>query len=170
MAQKAFAFVLLAAAAAMLAMATTAAAQNSPQDFLDLHNAARRSVGAGIPDVVWNATLQRFAESFVAVRAVNCDLDHSNAGYGENLYGGPYAGSSTAADAVGSWMKEKADYVYSTNTCARGALILCGHYTQVVWRNTTSIGCARAVCNNGGGAIISCNYFPPGNYPDERPY
>uniref|UniRef100_A0A0E0LGN5 SCP domain-containing protein n=1 Tax=Oryza punctata TaxID=4537 RepID=A0A0E0LGN5_ORYPU len=164
----AFALVLLAAT---LAMASTAAAQNSPQDFLDAHNAARRGEGVGLPDVVWNTTLEAFAQSVVAASAGTCNLRHSsNSGYGENLYWGPAGKAWTAADAVSNWMEEKAFYVYSSNTCTKGSdLIECGHYTQIVWRSTTSIGCARAVCNNGD-VIISCNYFPPGNLPNERPY
>ncbi|XP_052163239.1 pathogenesis-related protein PRB1-2-like [Oryza glaberrima] len=172
---KAFALVLLAAATLAMA-ASTAAAQSSPQDFLDAHNAARRGEGVGLPDVAWSTTLQAFAESYVAqLAATTCSLAHSNSedlGYGENLYGPAAAGSSaaTAAAAVGKWMEEKADYVYSSNTCTRGALLDCGHYTQIVWRSTTSIGCASAACSNGGGVIVSCNYSPPGNWPDQRPY
>ncbi|EEE66500.1 hypothetical protein OsJ_22954 [Oryza sativa Japonica Group] len=79
MAQKAFALVLLAAATLAMA-ASTAAAQSSPQDFLDAHNAARRGEGAGLPDVAWSTTLQAFAESYVAqlAAATTCSLAHSN--------------------------------------------------------------------------------------------
>jgi pathogenesis-related protein 1 len=45
----------------------------------------------------------------------------------------------------------------------------CGHYTQVVWRTSTKIGCARVVCNNGA-TIISCNYSPHGNFNRQSPY
>jgi pathogenesis-related protein 1 len=39
----------------------------------------------------------------------------------------------------------------------------CDHYTQVVWRASTKIGCACVVRNNGG-PIINCNYSPQGNF------
>ncbi|BBG95244.1 pathogenesis-related protein-1-like protein [Prunus dulcis] len=45
----------------------------------------------------------------------------------------------------------------------------CGHYTQVVWRNSVHLGCARAKCDNNWVFVI-CSYEPPGNYEGERPY
>nr|CAD1819851.1 unnamed protein product [Ananas comosus var. bracteatus] len=73
----------------------------------------------------------------------------------------------TAADAVNSWVSENQYYDHATNTCAQGQE--CGHYTQVVWRDSTMIGCARVVCNNGG-IFITCNYYPPGNIDGQSPY
>ena len=57
---------------------------------------------------------------------------------------------------------------YEKFYCAAGKV--CGHYTQVVWRDSTAIGCARVDCNNGGGVFITCNYNPPGNYVGRSPY
>uniref|UniRef100_J3MIB4 SCP domain-containing protein n=1 Tax=Oryza brachyantha TaxID=4533 RepID=J3MIB4_ORYBR len=79
-------------------------AQNSPQDFVDLHNAARRVEGVGRDKAV-----VEYVESYAAKRAGDCALIHSGswkkAKYGENLYGGPDGGGHwTAADAVKSWM------------------------------------------------------------------
>ena len=67
-------------------------------------------------------------------------------------------------------MSEAADYSSATNKCAPGKV--CGHYTQVVWRNTTHVGCATAICtkNSPFGAqfptwqLWVCNYTPPGNF------
>eukprot|EP01018_Ginkgo_biloba_P006481 Gb_20955 [translate_table: standard] len=86
--------------------------------------------------------------------------------YGENIFWGKGRDFS-AADAVGSWVNEKQYYDYSTNTCAAGQV--CGHYTQVVWRNSVKLGCARVVCNDGGIFII-CNYNPPGNFNGQKPF
>ncbi|CAK9327998.1 unnamed protein product [Citrullus colocynthis] len=46
---------------------------------------------------------------------------------------------------------------------------VCGHYTQVVWKDSIRIGCAKANCRTGG-AFIVCNYDPHGNIIGQRPY
>ncbi|KAJ1396583.1 Ves allergen [Sesbania bispinosa] len=76
-------------------------------------------------------------------------------------------GDMSGRDAVRLWVNEKADYDYNSNSCASGKQ--CGHYTQVVWKNTKRVGCAKVRCNNGG-TFITCNYDPPGNYVGQRPY
>ncbi|MEM6522020.1 MAG: CAP domain-containing protein, partial [Cyanobacteria bacterium P01_C01_bin.70] len=43
---------------------------------------------------------------------------------------------------VAAWVAEKADYDYASNSCASGKV--CGHYTQIVWRETTAVGCGVA--------------------------
>uniref|UniRef100_K3ZXB0 SCP domain-containing protein n=2 Tax=Setaria italica TaxID=4555 RepID=K3ZXB0_SETIT len=155
----------LAFAMAAAAVFTPCAAQNSPQDFVKLHNAARAAVGVG--PVSWNDNVAAFARSWAAKRAGDCRLVHSRgSGYGENLFGGSGADWS-ASDAVGLWVAEKQWYDHGSNSCAAGKV--CGHYTQVVWRASTAIGCARVVCNNGG-IFITCNYSPPGNYAGQSPY
>jgi pathogenesis-related protein 1 len=45
---------------------------------------------------------------------------------------------------------------------------VCGHYTQIVWRDTTSVGCAAQSCPQG--EIWVCDYSPPGNYVGQHPY
>jgi len=42
-----------------------------------------------------------------------------------------------------------------------------GHYTQVIWKNTTEVGCGVARSNQG--EIWVCNYNPPGNYQGQNP-
>ncbi|CAN6170807.1 unnamed protein product [Urochloa humidicola] len=155
----------MAAAAAFLAT-TPCAAQNSAQDFVNLHNAARKDVGVGA--VSWDDNVAAFARSYAARRAGDCALQHSSgSGYGENIFVGGAGKAWSASDAVGLWVAEKQWYNHGSNSCAAGRT--CGHYTQVVWRKSTAIGCARVVCNNGG-VFITCNYNPPGNFRGQSPY
>ncbi|KQK20923.1 hypothetical protein BRADI_1g57580v3 [Brachypodium distachyon] len=154
----------------LLALASSAsyvAAQNSPQDFLDPHNAARADVGVG--PVTWDDTVAAYAQSYADSRRGDCQLVHSGGPYGENIYGGAGGGASwTAADAVAAWTAEKRFYHHDGNSCDEGQV--CGHYTQVVWRDSTAVGCARVVCDSGDGLFIICNYNPPGNYVGRSPY
>ena len=106
-----------------------------------------------------------YAKQYANRQVGDCDLVHSGGPYGENL-----AWSSAdvpGVDAVKWWVDEKADYDYNSNSCVAGKV--CGHYSQVVWRNSVRVGCAKVQCNDNKGTLIGCNYDPPGNYYGERP-
>ncbi|KAK7331809.1 hypothetical protein VNO80_28550 [Phaseolus coccineus] len=138
-------------------------AQNSPQDFLNAHNTARSQVGVG--PMKWDATVASFAQNYVNKLKGNCNMVHSGGPYGENLAWS--SGDLTGTAAVNMWVGEKPKYDYNSNKCVGGE---CRHYTQVVWRNSVRLGCAKVRCNDGRSTIISCNYDPPGNYIDQRPF
>ncbi|CAI8497678.1 unnamed protein product [Hanseniaspora opuntiae] len=40
---------------------------------------------------------------------------------------------------------------------------LTGHFTQVVWKDTTQVGCGYKNCNNEWGIYLVCNYLAQGN-------
>lgn len=94
-------------------------------------------------------------------------MEHSMGPYGENLAEG-YDNMDGDA-AVKFWLTEKADYDYNSNTCKGKEAYECGHYTQIVWRDTKSVGCARAKCKNNWMFVI-CSYYPVGNIDGEKPY
>ncbi|KAF7068216.1 hypothetical protein CFC21_073991 [Triticum aestivum] len=155
---------LLALASAMVVVT----AQNSPQDFVDPHNAARADVGVG--PVTWDDNVAAYAQNYAEQRRGDCQLVHSGGQYGENIYGGRGGGADwTAADAVQAWVSEKQYYDHGSNSCSAPADKSCLHYTQVVWRDSTAIGCARVVCDGGDGLFIICSYNPPGNYEGVSP-
>ncbi|XP_052202018.1 pathogenesis-related leaf protein 4-like [Diospyros lotus] len=149
----------------VLATIHSSQAQNAPQDYVNAHNAARAQVGVG--PIAWDETVAAFARNYANQRIGDCNLVHSGGGgkYGENLAKG--SGDFTGKAAVDLWVAEKAFYNYNSNSCAAGKQ--CGHYTQVVWRNSVKVGCARVRCNNGWW-FITCNYAPPGNYVGQKPY
>ncbi|KAK6916273.1 CAP domain [Dillenia turbinata] len=143
-----------------LALVQSALAQSSPQDFLNPHNEARAAVGVG--PLVWDDTVAAFALKYATERK-DCAMMHSGGPYGENIATG--GGDFDGEMASKMWIGEKPNYDYSSDSCVGGE---CRHYTQVVWRNSVRIGCARVRCDNGG-VFITCNYDPKGNIGG-RPY
>ncbi|XP_059636260.1 pathogenesis-related protein PR-1-like [Cornus florida] len=136
--------------------------------FLFAHNLVRAAKWE-LP-LIWDFELERYASWWAAERKADCKLMHSfpedDFKLGENIYWG--SGSTwTPTDAVNAWSAEEKYYSYATNTCVFGQQ--CGHYTQIVWRNTRRLGCARVVCDTGD-VFMTCNYDPVGNYDGERPY
>ncbi|XP_045815211.1 basic form of pathogenesis-related protein 1-like [Trifolium pratense] len=156
-------FSLLYVLGLSLIMVHVAQAQNSPSDYVNAHNAARSQVG--VPNIVWDNTVAEFAQNYANKRK-DCQLIHSGGGgrYGENLAGS--SGDLSGTNAVKLWVDEKRNYNHGSNSCVGGE---CLHYTQVVWKNSKRLGCAKVRCNNGG-TFITCNYDPPGNYIGQSPY
>ncbi|BAS99910.1 Os07g0128700 [Oryza sativa Japonica Group] len=163
--------------AIVLMAATSAAGEDTAQDFVDLHNAVRDEVG--VEEVTWDDTVAAYAESYAAQCQADCQPVSTNNGtatYGENIYvvvgpaGGNDTSSSPAAAAVGAWAAEEQWYDPDTNGCSAPAGESCDHYTQLVWNATTAIGCAEVVCDGDAGVFVICNYYPPGNIPDQSPY
>jgi len=105
--------------------------------------------------LVWNATLAHYA----SIWASHCRFAHSHGPYGENLAEG-YPSPALAVDA---WGNERAHYNFNSPT---GFSEQTGHFTQLVWKSTTSTGCGAVDCtgkNRLQGWFIVCEYWPPGN-------
>jgi len=134
--------------------------------FTNEHNIHRTAVGA--PDLVYdNGELQTAAEEWLVhlIAEQNCDMVHNlDSPLGENLAWNRGFESNPGLVMEG-WMLEEANYDYDSNTCAGR----CGHYLQVIWSETTSVGCAVDICEDGAD-IWMCTYDPAGNIPDELPY
>ena len=139
------------------------------QAFVDAHNDAR-SRAEPTPEpalraLTWDDGLAEVAASWAA----GCVFEHSVTQYGENL--AAFSNSVEPAVVVEAWFSEIEFYDYDTNTCQRGQQ--CGHYTQVVWRDTARVGCAMQTCDLEGfgrGEYWVCNYDPAGNWVGELPY
>ncbi|XP_007041421.2 PREDICTED: pathogenesis-related protein 1A [Theobroma cacao] len=138
-------------------------AKTLKQEFLDAQNEARAEVN--VEPMAWDAQVAAYAQEYANQRIADCDLVHSGGPYGENIAWG--SDDLSVADAVKMWVDEKVYYDHGSKTCASGQV--CAHYTQVVWRNSVRLGCAKVRCDNGG-TFITCNYDPPGNYIGETPY
>ena len=142
--------------------------------FVAAHNRERArpapAPAPALPPVRWSPAAEAQATSWVE----GCKFVHSMAqGWGENLYAATV--EPTASDVLTSWASEAADYDYAANTCKSGKQ--CGHYTQVVWRDSVEIGCAMRACSRNSPFanfpnwyLVVCNYAPPGNVVGDKPY
>ncbi|MGN6822259.1 MAG: CAP domain-containing protein [Candidatus Nitrosocosmicus sp.] len=87
----------------------------------------------------------------------------------------------TTAHLVQLWVNEKnGPPVYDDHPFQRTNDHRYGHYTQMVWRTTTAVGCATATsggpvsASHGGGSgniiYLVCRYSPQGNIIGQMPY
>lgn len=162
MSKIALATVLVALCIVVLTLTPIVVAQNSPQDFLDAHNAVRATVG--VEPLFWDEELETYAKNYIGSKIKTCEMVHSNGHYGENL--ATVNGELTAAAAVKAWADEKKYYDHNSNKCVGGE---CRHYTQLVWKDSFLVGCATVKCKNNW-TLVSCNYSPTGNVVGELPY
>jgi hypothetical protein len=87
---------------------------------------------------------------------------------GENIWWGT-TGAFTYGQMVGFWGSEKKAFKYGVfPDCRTNRSAVVGHYTQIVWKNTLTVGCALA--SNGKTDYLVCRYSPPGNVEGEKPY
>jgi len=132
--------------------------------LLTLHNQARTEVG--VNGLSWSSDAAAYIQNWVdQLAATSCHLQHRQPNqYGENLFMG--STGYGVADAVKMWDSEKKNY--NGDPISPSNFSNVGHYTQMVWRSTTKVGCAKASCN--GMLIIGCNYDPQGNMIGQKPY
>lgn len=146
------------------------------EGILDAHNEAREAEGAGLPPLTWDPLLAAIAQDW----AERCEssngllLDHNPDR--SNMYDGSVGENIAASSgdtlsgphAVALWMGEKPFYDHTTGACSSEP---CGHYTQVVWRDTLRVGCASVFCEGlAYPTNVVCNYAPAGNVIGQRPY
>jgi uncharacterized protein YkwD len=121
----------------------------------DAHNRLRARHCA--PPLAWSTKLAASAQQWAGtLRAHGCAMQHSGGPHGENLAGGT-AGLLDEAAVVNMWYDESRHYNFKNG----GFSMKTGHFTQVVWRTTTQLGCAVARCP--GIDVWVCQYDPPGN-------
>jgi Cysteine-rich secretory protein family len=158
-----------------LALAITQSASAQSTDFagrmLARHNGERASIG--MKPMLWDAKLAADAARWARHLAATGTFDHAPddpkaAPQGENLWMGT-ARAYSFEDMVDGWIDEKRFYrpglFPRVSTTPNWADV--GHYTQLIWHNTTHVGCALAT--GQGNDVLVCRYSPPGNWDGESP-
>lgn len=122
--------------------------------ILNEHN-VKRSLH-GVSALSWDSTLEAYAQAYADKYDCSGTLTHSGGQYGENL-----ALGYTITGSVDAWYNEGANYDYGS-TCS-----VLDHFTQVIWKSTTKVGCGQKQCGSYYGTYIICSYDPAGNYIGE---
>ena len=132
------------------------------QEILNAHNSYRSQVG--VAALTWSDALASHAQDWANHLSSHGLFQHSGtSGQGENLWMGT-SHRFSFTQMVGSWGDEKQHFVKGTfpNVSNTGNWVDVGHYTQIVWRNTTQVGCA-VVDGGDGNARLVCRYVSQGN-------
>ena len=153
--------------------AATSASSSGMRDvsarILAAHNQARAEVGA--PPLQWDPSLAASAASYGPPLASIGRLVHSprqgREGQRENLWMGP-TGFHTPENMVSAWTDEKRLFRPGLFPAVSrtGQWSDVAHYTQMIWKGTTRVGCA--IHSERGWDYLICRYSPPGNQ-DGRP-
>jgi uncharacterized protein YkwD len=160
--------IFVAAVLVVLALGLSARGYADPgttAELLAAHNSYRASLG--LPPLRWSnrlaASAQRWADHLAAIGS----LEHS--GSGQNLAMAA-SGTQSLRQLVDLWGSERAYFVdgYFPAISTTGNWVNVGHYSQMIWRMTTEVGCGFA--RNNGYDVLVCNYNPPGNVMGERAF
>jgi len=155
----------------LIALGRPADAQNDfATRILSAHNAERSVLT--ISPLTWSDALAADAAVCAKHLADTGAWAHADAktrkGEGENLWEGT-AGGYSLEEMVGAWTSEKRYFHYGPFPYdGRSDGQPVGHYTQMIWRQTTEVGCA--LVTGGGKDILVCRYSPMGNMVGEAPY
>ena len=136
--------------------------QSGSNSMLAAHNSVRHQLG--LPPLAWSDRLAARAQEWAENLLDKNQFRHQpKSPYGENLFEiiGAHA---SPAQVVDEWASESRNYDYRSNRC-NGT---CGHYTQIVWRDTREVGCG--VARGGNREVWVCEYNPPGNWAGQRPF
>lgn len=157
--------------------------------WLNAHNAVRQALNndelpnspvpdTPVPDLQWDEKLAQVAESY----AKTCPSSHNGDRTSDyQALGGTdysYVGENLAwgflsiEAAVQAWADEEESYQYDVTGSDSSDGGVVGHYTQIIWRNTTHLGCyfyEDNSCSSYSRNYV-CNYGPGGNYSGQLAY
>ncbi|KAJ3243230.1 hypothetical protein HDU78_000690 [Chytriomyces hyalinus] len=126
-----------------------------------------------LPHVTWDEAIAKGAAVHAGPSASTCGLTHVTGptqyfsqSVGQNLYA--FYGSQGVSEAgnyirsVAGWVRPEECNGYHSRS-GMGTFHVWGHYSQVLWPESTKMGCAVVPCQGGRGVIVACDYSTPGN-------
>ena len=160
---------------ALVALTVWPAAANSATMFysrgtdtavrlLAAHNAERARLN--LPSLRWDPQLAASAAAYGPMLARIGRMQHSprsmRPGQRENLWMGT-RGSYSPEQMVRTWVDERRMFRAGLfpHVSRTGNWNDVSHYTQLIWKGTTHVGCA--IHSTGSWDYLICRYSPPGN-------
>lgn len=155
----------LLACSAPLLIGSVGLRTNLDDRLLAAHNRERSEMG--VPPLQWDPKLAANAAIWADHLSRSGKFEHSpdepnQEPEGENIWGcspGYYAPESMVA----LWASEKRHFASGTfpKISRTGNVQDVSHYTQLIWKNTTHVGCS--VSESGAEEILVCRYRTAGN-------
>ncbi|WP_458720794.1 CAP domain-containing protein [Candidatus Nitrosocosmicus sp. R] len=137
--------------------------------ILNIHNQERAAVN--VPALSWSSSLASNAQSWADQLLAQGKFEHSpDTSYGENIAQLSRINSNPneidLSKMVQTWVDEKNSY--DGQPITNDNFMQFGHYTQMVWKSTTEVGCGMA--SDTGKDILVCQYTPSGNQIGQSAY
>ncbi|XP_033760165.1 cysteine-rich venom protein ophanin-like isoform X2 [Pecten maximus] len=149
--------------------ATSAGISANDKTFIvDHHNGYRRDVSptaTNMRTMSWDDEVAMIAQKW----AENCQFGHDDS-YSRYIPGRFTVGQNIAigqtswTNAMDAWHSEVSAFTLGGSNVFSNV----GHYTQIVWAETSKLGCGFAICS--GSRFYVCNYSPAGNLDYNNPY
>lgn len=151
---------------------------NEKQEILAAQNRYRAEVN--VTALNWSENLSRQAQECADYNAANFlpqgrKKHCPKSGFGQNIALATLSLHRNLTQMVDQWGEEKRNFINGEypSVSATGSPGAVSHYTQIIWQETTEVGCAKA--NSSGYEILVCDYTPRGNingtavYSPQRP-
>jgi uncharacterized protein YkwD len=142
-------------------------------EILAIHNQERAAVG--VPPLTWNDLIAADAQEYANYLLATGKFEHQGTGtsteWGAKSHGAnenlahiyrsnPDTTPADLAKIAQGWVNEKKAFNGEMD------LYVNGHYTQMIWKSTTELGCATATGLEENGYyrdVLVCRYLPSGN-------
>ena len=148
------------------------------QVLLAKHNEYRKKHGA--PDLFLDNELIKLAQDYSAVLAYKSDIysispsgnkNKNKENVGENIFTctsilKTQCYNEDSTKPVDDWYNEINNYNFNDP----GFTLDTAHFTQLIWKSTTRLGCGASVRTDGVTYKVVCNYYTAGNIVDANKY
>ncbi|KAI1629034.1 CAP domain-containing protein [Exophiala viscosa] len=156
------------------------AAATDEADYVDAlllhHNVHRANHSANA--ITWSDTMAVIAQTIADTCVYGHNVTVSGGGYGQNIGAGFSATPLGMGEMITEFMynDEMPNYLYYGQEPNYTTLDQWGHFSQIVWKGSSSVGCytsnctANGLANTNGGVqpfFTVCNYSPAGNVEGE---